>query len=180
MNKLFVYLFKKAGWKVEGNLPKKEKKYLIVVAPHTSMLDFFVGIPTRIIAGFRVHFLVKKEMFYWPVGSVLKSLGGHPVDRVQKGGLVDQVVDMYNQHEEFAIAVTPEGTRDYNPKWKTGFYYIATKANIPIVPLGMDFSRKTVFIGKPLYTTGKMDRDMEVLKSFFRPLRGRHPEKGVI
>lgn len=156
------------------------KKYLIIVAPHTSNIDFFVGWTARNVIGFYPNFLAKRSLFKIPlVGAFLKNIGGVPVDRSKKSHMVDQIVDLYRERDEFLMTITPEGTRSYAPTWKTGFYRIAQKANVPIVKIGFDYASKTVFVDKPYYVQGDMEREIEEMKAYFRPMRGRHPEKGV-
>lgn len=167
------------GWKVVGGRPDL-KQYVVIVAPHTSNIDFFVGVAARSISGLKSQFLAKKSLFDIPVvGWFMGKLGGHPVDRTKKTNLVDQVVALFQEHDEFVITITPEGTRSYNPDWKTGFYRIAHKAGVPIVMVAFDFEHKEVKYEPPFYPTGDMDRDIEVIKTHFRKIKGKHPEKGV-
>ena len=171
--------YKLSGWKVSGGKPDL-KKYVIIVAPHTSNWDFFVGWGARNVIGFRPNFLAKKSLFNIPfVGWFLKFIGGVPVDRSKSTHLVDQVVELYQQQEAFIMTITPEGTRSYSPNWKTGFYRIAHQAKVPIVKIGFDYATKTVFIDKPFYPTGDMDKEIEEIKDYFRPFRGKNPEDGV-
>lgn len=178
----YRFLFRLFGWKIKGNKPTKIKKYIIVVAPHTSNLDFFLGVATRAITGLKSYYLAKKELFTFPVfGGIFKALGGIPVDRSKKSKMVDQVVEILQKSDpdkEMAVAVTPEGTRSYAAKWKTGFWHIANSGNIPIVMVGFDYGRKVVEFKEPFYTTDK-EQDMEMMKAYFRTIKGKHPEKGV-
>lgn len=175
-------LFKLFGWKVNGHKPDL-KKYVIIVAPHTSNWDFFVGWGARNVIGFYPNFLAKKELFKIPlVGWFLSSIGGVPVDRKNKRKstqLVQQVVDLYREREEFIMTITPEGTRSYSPKWKTGFYRIAKEAGVPIVKIGFDYATKTVFVDEPFYPSGDMDQEIEEIKDYFRQFKGKNPEEGV-
>ena len=179
---ILAKLYKLAGWKVQGKKPDL-KKYVIIVAPHTSNWDFFVGWGARNVIGFHPNFLAKKELFKIPlVGFFLKSIGGVPVDRKSKKKstqLVQQVVDLYKSREEFIMTITPEGTRSYAPKWKTGFYRIAHEAGVPIVKVGFDYKTKTVFIDEPYYTKGEMDEEIEEIKDYFKQFTGKNPEDGV-
>lgn len=181
MKKLFFkFWFRLFGWKIQGGLPLL-KKYVIIVAPHTSNLDFLVGWAAREISGLKSQFLAKNSLFKIPVvGWFFRTIGGHPVDRSRNTNLVDQVVNLFNSNEEFVMTVTPEGTRSYNPNWKTGFYRIADKAKVPIVMVGFDFERKMVEFREPFYTTGNLEADIEFIKSYYRTMKGRHPEKGVL
>ena len=178
--KFFGFCFWIFGWKVTGKRPDTNK-YLIIVAPHTSNWDFFVGVAARNIAGLNSSYLIKKSLMDIPiVGSILRVMGGHPVDRSKKGNLVDQVVEIYNSKEKFVMTITPEGTRSYSPNWKTGFWHIAKNANVPIMMVGFDYSRKLVDLPEPIWTTDDKEADIERIKSHFRNFKGRHPEKGVV
>ncbi|MBV6647315.1 MAG: 1-acyl-sn-glycerol-3-phosphate acyltransferase [Cyclobacteriaceae bacterium] len=167
------------GWKIIGGNPP-DKKYVIVVAPHTSNLDFFVGLAARNILRLKSNFLAKNSLFKIPiVGWVLRLLGGHSVDRSKKMKLVDQVVELFETNERFVMTVTPEGTRSYVPNWKTGFYFIAVKAKVPIQMVSFDFKKKVVELKEPFHPSGDLDRDMDYMLSYFRTITPRHPEKGV-
>lgn len=170
------------GWKVVGEKPSDIKKYIIVVAPHTSNVDFLVGVAARSISKLKSAYLGKKELFDLPlVGWFFKALGGIPVDRSKNTNLVDQVVEFLQSTDpdkEMAVCVTPEGTRSYAEKWKTGFWHIAENANIPIVMVGFDFARKVVEYKEPFYT-GDKEEDIEKMKAYFRTIKGKYPEMGV-
>lgn len=167
------------GWKVNGRKPDLTK-YVIIVAPHTSNWDFFVGWGARNVIGFRPNFLAKNSLFKLPfIGWFLKFIGGVPVDRSKHTNMVDQVVELYKTKEEFIMTITPEGTRSYSPTWKTGFYRIAHQAGVPIVKIGFDYGTKTVFIDEPYYTRGEMEDEIEELKTYFKQFTGRNPENGV-
>lgn len=176
----FQFWFRLFGWKIEGNKPDLDK-YVIVVAPHTSNYDFFVGLAARHIVGLNSHFLAKKSLFDAPVfGWFMRAIGGHPVDRSRKLNMVDQVVELFDKHKKFVMTVTPEGTRSYSPDWKTGFYHIADKAEVPIVLVGFDYRRKVVSFKEPFYVTGNKEKDIEMMKDYYRKIPGKYPEKGII
>ena len=178
--KFYKFWFQFFGWKLVGSKPDL-KKYVVIVAPHTSNYDFFVGLAARSISGLKSNFLAKKSLFTIPlVGWIMKSFGGFPVDRARKTNLVDQVVELYGSQDEFVITITPEGTRSYSPDWKTGFYRIAIKANIPIVMVSFDFDKKIVEYLDPFSPTGDLEADLEYIKSYYRAKKGKHPEKGVL
>jgi len=172
------FLFKISGWRIEGRNPEL-KKYVIIVAPHTSYWDFFVGYITRNALGFRTDFLVKDEMFKYPlISSFLRSRGAHPVDRNKNTSIVERVVSLFHENEAFIFTVTPEGTRSYVEKWRSGFYRIAVLANVPIVLVGFDFEKKTVYFQQPYWPKNDWEADLELFLAFYRTLKGRHPEKG--
>ena len=173
----FIY-YKLIGWTIKGSFPREIKKYIIIVAPHTSGLDFFVGILVRAIIPEigNAKYLGKKELFKPPFGWIFKATGGYPVDRSKHSNLVDAIVDIFNSKEEFVIALAPEGTRKQVDKLKTGFYYIAQKANIPIVMVGFDYKKKEVIISDPIVTSENFESDMETIMTFFRGITGKIPE----
>ena len=158
------------GWKVIGDLPWHEKKYIIIVAPHSSNWDFIIGILARTIVGFDSKFLGKKSLFKAPFGWFFKLMGGYPVDRSKSTNLVDQVVNIYNEHDKFVISIAPEGTRKNVGEWKTGFYHIAVGAKIPIVRSMIDWNKKQVQFFEPFWTTGNIEEDIIKLKSVFYKL----------
>jgi len=178
MKALSRFIFLISGWKTAGEVPAL-KKYVAIYAPHTSGWDLIIGLCAKFIFGLRISLLAKKELFRFPLGPLLRSVGAIPVDRSSSHNLVDQAVAMFNENDNFVLALSPEGTREYAPKWKTGFYYIALKANVPIVLTYIDFERKLVGFGPTFLPTGDPDKDIEAIKVFYRPIRGRHPEKGV-
>ena len=167
------------GWKVVGN-PPKIKKYMITVAPHTSGWDFLVGIAAKNIVGLEGQFLGKKSLFDLPiVGQVMRYCGGHPVNRTTKSNVVDNVAELFQKNEEFVMVIAPEGTRNYQKEWKTGFYFIALKAKIPIVMAGFDFKRKIVELKEPFMPTGDVLKDIEMMKEYYKTVTGKYPELGV-
>lgn len=157
------------------------KKCVIAVAPHTSNWDFAVGYCVKHIADLHPNFLGKDKLFKIPlVGWFLRNMGGYPVDRSKNVKLVDQIVEKFKELDEFIMAITPEGTRSLAPKWRTGFYYAALQAEVPIIMAGMDYGRKIVTFSEPLIPSGNLDLDIEFMKNFFRPMTGKRPELGVI
>jgi 1-acyl-sn-glycerol-3-phosphate acyltransferase len=164
------------GWTIENGFPKEPKKYVVIAAPHTSWLDFPIAILARLSEGTMVHFVGKSALFKWPFGSFFRGLGGTPIDRSKSNNMVDAVVSTFNNKEEFRLALAPEGTRKKVTKWKTGFYYIAKGANVPIVMATLDFENKKVKISSPFYTTENSKQDFEAFKSFYKNVKGKNPE----
>ena len=151
----------------------------MIVAPHTSNWDFFVGLAARSILKLDTKYVAKKELFRFPFGWIFRILGGYPVDRSQHNNFVDAVCDIYNKRESFSICLTPEGTRSYAPVWKTGFYYIAMQTKVPIILVGFDYKSKTVFAEPPFTPTGDIENDIEFMKNYYRKMTGKHPEQGI-
>lgn len=176
MRRLSLFIFWLTGWKAIGQAPKDIDKAVLIVAPHTSNWDFPIGRLYASIARSPVRFLVKKEMYFWPVGGIMDKLGGVPVNRKKSGNLVDAVADLFNDYDRIYIAITPEGTRKLVYDWKKGFYFIAKKANVPILLSYIDYKTKTVGIGEPFNVTGDVDADMKKIKEFYMEKAARHPE----
>src|SRR5690606_37892601 len=112
-------------------------------------------------SGIKINFIGKDSLFKGPFGFIFRSLGGTPVDRSKSNNLVDAIVNVFNEKEEFRLALSPEGTRKKIAQWKTGFYYIAKGANVPIVMATLDFSKKQVKISEPFYTTDDKEKDFK-------------------
>ncbi len=176
---IYLLLFKIFGWKTKGDFPRELKKFIIAVAPHTSNWDFPVGVAARSIFKIqRAKFIAKSQLFRAPYGWFFRMLGGYPVERSKSQDTTDQVAEIFNRHNEFILAVAPEGTRKKVEKLKTGFYYIALKANVPIIPVGFDFSKKQVVVGSPLFPTD-INKDIETLLIFYKAIKGKNPELGI-
>lgn len=174
----FIY-FKLWGWKVIGDFPKQLRKYILVVAPHTSNWDFPLGLLLRNIRGVDAKFIGKSSLFKAPFGWIFRALGGYPVDRSKSNNYVDAVVDIFNSKEDFILTITPEGTRKRVDEFKTGFYYIALGAKVPLVMVIIDFANKTVSFTEPFYPTGNKEADFEVILNHFRGVKGKNPEDGI-
>lgn len=176
---IFRLIFWLTGWKIEGRFPDI-KKYIAAVAPHTSNWDFVVGVMARSILHLeKAKFLGKDSLFKPPFGWFFRWLGGYPVDRSKKSDMTEQVAAYFHSHDEFILAMAPEGTRKKVEKLRTGFYYIAKKANVPIVPCGFDFEKKKIIIGAPMYPTDDIECDFAMLKNFYRGIKGKIPELGI-
>jgi 1-acyl-sn-glycerol-3-phosphate acyltransferase len=151
----------------------------MIVAPHTSNWDFVVGIAARSILKLEIKYVAKKELFKFPFGWIFKKLGGYPVDRSKTTNFVDAVSNLFKTHEYFSICFTPEGTRKYTPKWKTGFYYIALQAGIPVVMVGFNYADKLVQVEPAFYLSGDIDKDIAHMMDYYRKVPGKIPEKGI-
>ena len=162
------------AWKLVGNFPSDLKKYVVIAAPHTSWLDFPIAILARNSTGEKIDFIGKDSLFKGPFGWVFKALGGTPVDRSKSNNLVDAIVDIFNSKDEFRLGISPEGTRKKVDRWKTGFYYIAKGARVPIVMATLDFENKQIQISEPYDTTDDKEKDFKVFHSFYLGVRGKH------
>ena len=169
------FAFKVFKFSLNGTFPK-DKKYVIAVVPHTSNWDFVIAIGVRTYLKEPIHFVGKKELFTPLTSWFFKSLGGMPLNRKKKEKVVDAIARMYKEEDVFRMAIAPEGTRKKVEEWKTGFYYIAEKAGVPILPIGFDWKNR-VMVFHPLFTpTGDKDKDFTYLKSLFKGVVGKVPE----
>lgn len=170
-----------SGWKVKGPSPYQLKKCIVIVAPHTSSWDFIIGVAVRGALDLNhIKFLGKKELFRPPFGFFFRWLGGYPVDRSHGQNQVDQVVELFKKNPEFAIALSPEGTRSRVDRLKTGFYHIAISADVPIVMAALDYKNRQVIWSEPMRTTDDQSADFNTILNFFRPIEGKRPERGMM
>ena len=178
MLSLFLKLYWKIfGWKLSGDFPYQYKKIVLAVGPHTHWVDVMTGfVARRALHIDHARFLAKKELFVWPLGWVLRKMGGTPVDRFAKHGMVDQVVALINASETFMLGLSPEGTRKRVDKLRTGFYHIAKKAGVPIVPIGFDYANKLVVIGDVFFPGDDEEADLKKIISFYAGIKGKKPE----
>lgn len=167
--------YKLMGWKFSGGFPNL-KKYIIIVVPHTSWHDFYIGLLVRNITGLKANFIGKKELFKAPFGWYFKWLGGSPVDRSGGKNYVEQLVELFNKNDEFRLAMAPEGTRKKVTQWRTGFYHIAKAANVPIIMVAFDFKNKEVRIAPPFYPTDSIEEDFKIMYTYFNGVEGKVKE----
>lgn len=170
---IFNYIL---GWKIKGQFSSEVKKTVVIVAPHTSWHDFYIGALARKILNVSIHYVAKKELFDSAFGWYFKWMGGEPINRTSSQNKVDQIVDIFNSKEEFRLAIAPEGTRKKVETWKSGFYYIAKNAQVPITSVAFDYRSKTVSISNPFYITGNYEKDLRHIKSHFSDAIGKVPE----
>ncbi len=179
MRKLSSWILKLVGWKIDDHAPSGVKKCVIVVGPHTSNWDFVIGRLAFAHFGIKGRFLIKKELFFFPLGLILKAMGGIPVDRKKNNNMTEFAAKLFEKNEELFLVFTPEGTRNYNPNWKKGFYYIAMKAKVPIYICYMDYERKIGGFHSLFEPTGDVEKDLDYIKSVLSQYKGRFPEKGI-
>ena len=172
-------LYKQLGWSIDIT-QEHPSKYIICLAPHTSNWDFLIGQLYNGAEGLKSNFLMKKEWFFWPLGPIFRSLGGIPVFRSKKTSMTDNLAEAARKAERFMLCITPEGTRSPNPEWKRGFYYIAQKAEIPILLYGIDYEQKLIRCTKTIVPTGDIDTQMRDIKLYFKDFKGKKPENFTI
>ncbi len=172
-----VLYFNILGWKLSGIFPKLDQ-CVVIVAPHTSWVDFFLGLLVRKVLNVHINYIGKKSLFNPPFGWFFKWMGGAPIDRSKSSDTVSATAKIFQQRKEFRLALSPEGTRKKVLQWKTGFYYIAKSANVPIVMVAFDYGAKQVKISEPKYTTDDQEADFKSYKNFFEGVKGKYPELG--
>ncbi len=171
-----AFILRLMGWKFEGEFPKDIKKFMLIAVPHTSNWDFPMGLLIRSAFKIDIKFVGKASLFKPPLGGIFKALGGYPVDRSKRNNFVDAVIDVYNEKEEFRVCIAPEGTRKKVTELKSGFYYIAKGAGIPIVMIAFDWGSMTFRISEPFYPTDDKEADFAHVKDFFKGAVGKVPE----
>lgn len=174
----FIY-YKLLGWKTNVTVPNYAK-CVICAAPHTTNWDLFIGKLFYGAIGRKTSFMMKKEWFFFPLGILFKAIGGIPVNRGKKASLVDQMAQRFSSSSYFNLAITPEGTRKANPNWKKGFYYIALKAQVPILLIGIDYEKKTITATRELIPSGDIEKDLKEIKLYFKDFKGKKPENFAI
>ena len=156
------------GWRVEGEIPDTPKMVLIV-APHTSNWDFLTGLWVKLAMHMGASFVAKHTLFLWPLGVVMRWLGGVPVDRAAASDFVEATARLMRESERMTVVITPEGTRRRTERWKSGFYRIATTAGAPILLAGFDYPRKVIFFGPLFHPTGDYEKDLALIQSHYSP-----------
>lgn len=164
------------GFTIKGDPANHLPKRIFAVVPHTSSWDFPLGILTRAAKHIDVRFIGKDSLFKPPFGFLFRWLGGYPVDRSKRTNYVEKVVQIFNDHERFSIAIAPEGTRKQVTKLKTGFYHIARLAGIPIILTKFDFGNMEVVFSDPLYPGDDQDADFATINQFFSGTKGKNPQ----
>lgn len=168
-------LYKKLGWTKCVTVAHPDK-FIICLAPHTSNWDFIIGQLYAQAEGFKINFLMKREWFFWPLGVIFKNLGGIPVWRSKHTSMTDNLAETAKTKDSFKLCITPEGTRSPNTEWKKGFYFIALKAEIPILLYGVDYEKKKIVCTDSFTPSGNIDEDMPKIKSYFKDFKGKKPE----
>jgi 1-acyl-sn-glycerol-3-phosphate acyltransferase len=175
------------GWTYNVDALKTLEKCVLIVAPHTSAWDMAIGKAIFVLAKVPAKIAIKKEAFFWPLNWVLRYLGGFPIDRTPKDGtkqrlsLTDALVNSVKKEKKICLVITPEGSRGKRKQWKTGFYHIAVKANVPIALGYLDFDVKEGIVDKIFYPTGDMDKDMREIMDYYKDKThlGKYPNRCV-
>jgi 1-acyl-sn-glycerol-3-phosphate acyltransferase len=169
----FIY-YRLLGWTLEGSFPNVDKCVVIVV-PHTHWVDFLLGLLIRRVVGTDIHYIGKKSLFEGPFGWFFRWMGGTPVERAKSSDTVQAIADIFREREEFRLALSPEGTRKKVERWRTGYYYIAQAAQVPIVLVAFDYGSRTIRISEPQTPTGDYEKDYAGYREFYRGVVGKVP-----
>lgn len=177
---LSKHILRLLGWTLTGSMPANTPKSVVIAAPHTSNWDFPYTLMVAFAMGLNIQWMGKKQLFRLPFRHLMRWLGGIPVDRSQSTNLVAaSVATLLASPHELHLVVPPEGTRSQSRHWKTGFYYIALGAQVPIVLGYMDFAQKKSGLGPALVPTGDIEADMAQIKAFYAPFKGKNPDQFV-
>ena len=169
-------ILKVIRWRVDGTLPKDHKKYVLIVAPHTSNWDFILFVLAVSVLRLQPSVLIKDSLFVGPLGWFLRYCGAIPVNRKQAGSLVTYISSIYAAQDEFVLIITPEGTRSPNANWKRGFHHVATTAGVPILVVYVDSTRRVIGVEGLMEPSDDIDSDMQTLKTFFDTKKGLKPQ----
>jgi len=170
---LAEYLLSISGWKMAGEWPDL-KKMVVVGAPHSSAWDGIYGLIAKVAMDLHIVFMGKQDVFFWPLGKLLRWLGGIPVNRAQPGGIADQVAQQLSNAERMWFVLAPEGTRRAVEHWKPGFWKIAKQASLPVVCVYFDYPSKTIGVGKLFELSDDMDADIAAIRAWYAPYVGKH------
>jgi len=179
MKAISAFLLKIMGWKILGDYPHHEKKLVIIVLHHTSNWDFPLGLLLRKAAGFSANFVMKSTLFIGPLARLFRWLGGYPVERdpmKKKFSMVESITKLYKNEEKLTITFTPEGTRSKVRTLKTGSWLIAKNADVPILYIEFDFSRKHFRIDKVHKACPTFEQEYKMMKAYFKDSKGFNKE----
>ncbi|MFD0797117.1 1-acyl-sn-glycerol-3-phosphate acyltransferase [Maribacter chungangensis] len=171
----FIY-FNLLKWSLVGDFPSDVKKCVIIVVPHTSWWDFILGLLVRKIWQEQINYIGKKSLFDSPFGWFFKWTGGAPIDRSKSSDTVTAIAKIFKERDTFRLTIAPEGTRKKVTQWKTGFYFIAKAANVPIVMVAFDFGNKQIKVSPPHFPTEDQESDFKTYETFFKGVKGKVPE----
>ncbi len=169
-------VLKLSGWRTHV-IPPHTSRYVLIGAPHTSNWDFILTLALITVERIPIRIMGKDSLFRWPLGVFMRAINAIPVNRRERTSLVDQVVAKFDEHKDLIIGISPEGTRSKTSRWRTGFYYIALKAKVPIVMAYLDYKNKVVGLGPSIKPTGDIHADFVKIKNFYSGIVGKFPHK---
>ncbi len=164
------------GWEAEGGRPV-ERSFVLVAAPHTSNWDLPYLLAFGLMYDIRISWMGKHTLFRGPMGWIMRALGGIPVRRDRRNNLVDQMAEQFAARDDLVLVIPPEGTRSYAAHWKSGFYRIAERANVPLVLSFLDYERCRGGFGTVLVPSGDLREDMDQVRAFYADKKGKFPDQ---
>lgn len=170
---LIVWL---TGWRTVGN-PVPGPKGVVACAYHTSNWDAFFCLVFNVALNKRVSWLGKQSLFWWPMGPFLRLLGGIAIRRDASRDFVSRIVEEFKQRDYLVLAIAPEGTRKKINKWKTGFYFIARNAGVPLQLMAFDYKNKALVFSEPMSFSASVEKDLNQIREFFRPFQPKYPDR---
>lgn len=180
---LFALIFKLSGWTFKSDVPDSLRSFMFLGAPHTSNHDFVPAMAVAFFMKRNAKFVIKNDWMKFPMNLIMKPLGAIGLDRnkLKEGSQsnTDVMANLFKEYPELVLMIAPEGTRSANPKWKTGFYYMAQKAGVPIVLGYADFSKKVAGIGPVIYPTD-FEKDMTTIMDFYSKIEGKVPSNFLL
>lgn len=170
------WLLRRAGWTISGERPAVPR-YVLVASPHSSNWDTAIMLLFAVHFGIRLRWIGKRESFRWPLGPLLRRLGGIPIDRGGGRGLVAATAEVFRGRAHLALAIAPDGTRRALDYWRSGFYHIAQAADVPLVLAFLDWGTRRAGIGPTMAVTGNVAADMDGIRAFYAGMAARYPEQ---
>jgi len=174
--RLAYFILRLIGWRTYVLNPRLTR-YVLIGAPHTSNWDFGLMLLLMAAEQLPIRFMGKDSLFRGPLGPLMRSLGGIPVNRRERSNLVDQIAAKFGEYDDLIIGIAPEGTRRKTSHWKTGFYYIALKAKVPIAMAYLDYGNKIIGVGPTFMPSGDLQADFEIIREFYTGIVGKNPRK---
>ncbi len=163
-------------WRVKGKM-HNAPKFVMVIAPHTSLWDLYLPVATMLAVGFRSSWLVAAALTFWPLGTFIRWVGGIPVHRSASHDLVSQIVKEFNDNDSLVLTLAPEGKLSKVVKWKTGFWHIAVQAGVPIQLVSLDYGKRVTEFGPVIEPSQSIKADMERIQNYYKDVKARNPEQ---
>ncbi len=180
LRKFFNFLlYRLLGWRLEGELPREQKKLLMVFLPHTSNWDFFIGLMFMIAEGVQIRIFAKDQFYFFPLTYCYKALNIVPIKRDESTNFVQQAAQSYASRDELWSIITPEGTRSRVQQLRSGYYYLAKEANVPILLIGPDFKNKKFVIGPFRHVEDSFEADVVLLHEFSKSMHGKNENLAI-
>lgn len=172
--RLGLWMLRRKGWRIVNTSFPNVPKAIITGGPHTSNWDGYFTLAAIFSLRLRAHVIAKHSLFKWPLAGLLRWMGFIPINRSTSQGMVEATAEVFRSHEQLMITIAPEGTRGNAPKWKTGFYFMALQAGIPIIPASVDYQKKEVCFGEAIMPSGDLEADMQTILHFYAGKMPRH------